>query len=306
MPPEAARIVVSEFMDEAALAPLGPGVLYDPTLVDDRPRLLASLGAAEAVIVRNRTRVDTDLLDAAPRLRAVGRLGVGLDNIDVAACEARGVSVHPATGANALSVAEYVIGAALHLVRGTFEATTEVIGGEWPRGRLGGGGEIAGRTMGLVGYGQIARMVGERARALGMDVIATDPAAPDFAEAREASLEELLAEADVVSLHVPLVADTKHLIDRAALARMRPGAVLINTARGGVVDEGALCAALREGRVAGAALDVFEDEPLGAATAERFRGLPVLLTPHVAGVTAEGNRRVSAVTVENVRRALAG
>ena len=303
------KIVISEFMDEAALEGVAADLLYDPTLVDARPRLLAEVAGADALIVRNRTQVDRELLDAAPALRAVGRLGVGLDNIDLEECERRGVSVHPATGANTASVAEYVIAAALLLVRGAFFSNPAMLAGEWPRGRLGQGGEVGGRVMGLVGYGGIGRAVGARARALCMDVAAHDPQLPPddpaWREAERMDLPTLLERADVVSLHVPLLPATRHLIDAAALARMKPTAVLINTARGGVVDEAALTAALREGRLRGAALDVFEDEPLTAEATRRFEGVPnLVLTPHVAGVTAEANVRVSRLTIGNVLGAL--
>ncbi|MEL7415955.1 MAG: NAD(P)-dependent oxidoreductase, partial [Pseudomonadota bacterium] len=262
-----AEIVVTEFMDEAALEGVEPSVLYDPTLVDDRDRMLAALASARAVIVRNRTQVDQALLDAAPDLRVVGRLGVGLDNIDLDACAARGVVVRPATGANTLSVAEYVISTAMTLVRGAYGANAAMIAGTWPRGAL-IGGELSGRVMGLFGFGGIARAVAARAQALGMSVIAHDPHVTDddpaWTEVTPVSAEDLLARADVLSLHVPLTAQTRDMIDGAALAEMKPGAILINTARGGVVDDIALCAALTQGTLGGAALDVFATEPLTA------------------------------------------
>lgn len=300
-------IVITEFMDEAALA--GLDVRYDPTLVDDRSRLLAALGETQALVVRNRTRVDTELLDAAPRLRVVGRLGVGLDNIDMEACAARDIAVRPATGANTASVAEYVIAAAMLLVRGAFEARADMVAGAWPRAQLGRGGEIGGRVMGLVGYGGIGRAVAARAAALGMKVVAHDPqlppADPAWATTQPLALDDLLARADVVSLHVPLVEATRHLIDAAALARMKPRAVLVNTARGGVVDEAAVAEALRAGRLSGAALDVFETEPLTGDAAERFRDVPnLVLSPHIAGVTAEANARVSELTMRHVLEVL--
>ncbi|TDL78355.1 hydroxyacid dehydrogenase [Palleronia sediminis] len=305
------QVVVTEFMDETALAGFGPGigVVYAPDLVEDRARLLDALRSADAVIVRNRTQVDAELLAAAPRLRAVGRLGVGLDNIDLAACEARGIDVLPATGANALSVAEYVIAAALVLVRGAYMATDELRAGAWPRNRL-IGGEISGRTMGLLGLGGIARMVADRARALGMTVAAHDPhlAADDPAWTgvhRCARPEDLFGLSDVLSIHVPLTDTTRGLVGTEALARLPRGAIVINTARGGVVDEHALAQALRAGRIGGAALDVFAQEPLDASAGAVFDGLAnLILTPHVAGVTHEGNARVSQVTVANVARAL--
>ena len=306
-----AQVVVSEFMNEEALAPLRASykVLFDPTLVDDRPRLLAELTGAEAVIVRNRTQVDEELLAAAPALRTVGRLGVGLDNIDMDACSDRGVVVHPATGANGLAVAEYVIASLFMLFRGAYQATDRVIEGSWPRAEL-QGRETSGKRLALVGLGGIARLVAERAAALGMRVAAYDPFLDESdaiwsGVARAESIETLLAGADAVSVHVPLTDETRHLLDAERLGLLADSAVVINTARGGIVDETALAAALRSGRLGGAALDVFENEPLGAGEAEVFAGLDnVVLTPHIAGLTAESNSRVSDVTVANVLNTL--
>jgi len=306
------RIVIAEFMDEPAVDALRArfDVRFDAGLVERRADLAAALADADALIVRNRTRVDRELLAAAPRLRVVGRLGVGLDNIDVTACEARGIRVVPATGANALAVAEYVVCAAMLLLRGAYLSTAEVGDGKWPRARLGEGREAAGKTLGIVGFGGIGRLAAKLALGLGMKVAATDAMIPADspvwreAGATRASLDELLAGSDAVTLHVPLTADTRHLIDAGRIARMKPGAVLINTARGGVVDERALADALRSGRLGGAALDVFEAEPLPAGSP--LAGAPnLVLTPHVAGVTRESNERVSAMIAREVAEALA-
>jgi (S)-sulfolactate dehydrogenase len=304
-------IVITEFMDGPAVETLAAAhdTLYDPTLVDNRPRLLAQLAGARALVVRNRTQVDTEVLAAAPELVAVGRLGVGLDNIDLDACAARGVKVFPATGANTIAVAEYVIAAALQLVRPVYGATGEVIAGGWPRGRL-LGGELSGRTLGLVGFGGIARAVAARARAFDMTIAAFDPHLPSGDPAWEGvarhDLPDLLATADVVSLHVPLTAETRGLFDAARLAAMKPGAILINTARGGIVDESALGEALKHGQLGGAAIDVFETEPVTVEAGAVFDGVPnLILTPHIAGVTRESNAAVSHVTAQNVLGALA-
>ena len=304
------HVIITEFMDEDALIgfALGTDITYDTTLVDDRPRLLALTPKADALIVRNRTQVDTALLDAAPQLRAIGRLGVGLDNIDMAACEARGIPVFPATGANTLSVAEYVITAALALRRTAFASKAAMIAGEWPRNAL-MGSEISGATLGLVGYGQIARATATRARALGMKIAAHDPILPPndpaWEGAENLTLPDLLARADVLSLHVPLTPETQGMLNATALAAMKPGAILVNTARGGIVDEAALADALRAGHLGGAALDVFAVEPLTAEAAQVFAGTPnLILTPHIAGVTQEANTRVSTLTVAQVRKAL--
>ncbi|MBS0446550.1 MAG: hydroxyacid dehydrogenase [Proteobacteria bacterium] len=307
------RIVITEFMDEPAVARLRAAheVVHDPKLVDDAARLLAAVAHADALIVRNRTQVRGELLAAAARCRVVGRLGVGLDNIDVAACQARGLRVIPATGANAQSVAEYVVATALLLLRGAYRSTSQVAAGAWPRSALSNGRELGGKTLGLIGFGSIGRRTARLARALGMRIVACDPMLPagDAAyaahEAQALSLDEVVATADVVSLHVPLVESTRGLFDAARIGAMKPGAVLINSARGGIVDEAALAAALKSGHLGGAAIDVFAAEPLPASP--HFDRCPnLVLTPHIAGVSVESNERVSALIADRVLEALAG
>ena len=301
------HIVICEFMDEAAVGALRRhfDVAYDPGLVERRAELLEKLAGAQALVVRNRTRVDAGLLAAAPALRVVGRLGVGLDNIDLDACAAHKVQVIPATGANALAVAEYVIASTMLLLRGAYTSSAEMGAGLWPRARLSEGRETGGKTLGLVGFGAIGRLTARLATGLGMRVIACDPMlAADAPVWRETGvvcvgLEELLGTADAVSLHVPLTAGTRGLMDARRLALMKPDAVLINPARGGIVDEAALADALRGGRLGGAALDVFDTEPLGAGSA--LAGIPnLLLTPHIGGVTRESNERVSSLIADKV------
>lgn len=301
------HIIICEFMDEASVDALRRrfDVKYDPTLVDRRADLLGALAGAQALVVRNRTQVDAGLLAAAPTLRVVGRLGVGLDNIDVDACAASNVAVIPATGANALAVAEYVIATTMLLLRGAYTANAEMSAGLWPRTRLSEGRETGGKTLGLIGFGAIGRLTAKLAQGLGMRVVAHDPMlAADSPVWREtgvscATLEDVLGAADAVSLHVPLTADTRGLMNARRLALMKPNAVLVNTARGGIVDEAALAAALRSGRLGGAALDVFDKEPLGAGSA--LADIPnLVLTPHIGGVTRESNERVSSLIADKV------
>ncbi|WP_129139927.1 hydroxyacid dehydrogenase [Modicisalibacter coralii] len=302
-------VLISEFMDEAAVADLEKdcSVTFDATLVDDRDRLLAAGAGVRGLIVRNRTRVDRELLARFPDLIAVGRLGVGLDNIDLEACRESGIAVLPATGGNTVSVAEYVLTGIFMLRRGAYLSTSRVLAGEWPRQAL-MGHETQGAMLGLVGFGGIARDLARRAQCLGMSVMAFDPFVAEDDAAwqtveRVDRLETLLAAVDAVSLHVPLTEGTRHLIDAEALMAMKPGSLLINTARGGIVDEAALAASLRAGHLGGAMLDVFEDEPLTAGSA--LAGVDGLIaTPHIAGVTHESNERISWITVDNVRRAL--
>ena len=219
------KIVISEFMDQDAIRDIlgGFDVHYDPALCDKPADLSAALAQARALIVRNRTQVRADLLAAGPQLKCIGRLGVGLDNIDMDACKARGIAVYPATGANEVSVAEYVMGAIIILMRGAFYASADVVAGKWPRNDL-IGREIAGKRLGLVGFGGNARATAARALALGMTVTAFDPHVPaDHAAWRQpagtvirSDFADLLSQSDVVSVHAPLTPQTRNLLDRAA------------------------------------------------------------------------------------------
>ncbi|CAE6901692.1 (S)-sulfolactate dehydrogenase [Paraburkholderia domus] len=305
------KIVISEFMDDAAVDTLRLNfdVCFDPALVDEPERLMAELADARALIVRNRTQVSAALLDAAVKLSAVGRLGVGLDNIDMPACAERSVAVLPATGANAQAVAEYVITTSLMLLRGTYLRSADVAAGEWPRQALSNGREAAGSVLAVIGFGGIGQLVARLARGLGMTIVGHDPQlgrdAPCWREtgARCMALDDALALADVVTLHVPLTDTTRNLLNSERIGRLKRGAIVINTARGGTIDERALASALCEKRLAGAALDVFDDEPLK-------RGSPLaaapnlILTPHIAGLTVQSNERVSSLVAQRVAAAL--
>ena len=307
------QIVITEFMDTGAVDTLKQRfeVIYDPSLVDRRDALLTILGTTDGLIVRNRTQVDSVLIDAAPRLQVVGRLGVGLDNIDLPACRTRGIEVFPATGANANAVAEYVIAMALVLLRGAYRSSQDVASGVWSKEALSNGRELSGKLLGIVGFGSIGQLTARKASALGMRVLGFDPAvdsnsaAWEKAGARSVSLDELITTSDAVSLHLPLTPETKNFIDRSRIASMKRDAVLINSARGGIVDETALAEMLRSGHLAGAALDVFAKEPLPAGSP--LADCPnLLLTPHIAGLTRESNQRVSSLVVEKVSTYLAG
>ena len=305
-----ADIVISEFMDaDIANEVLGEfDLLYDPSLVDNRQALLSALADARAIIVRNRTQVDGELLEHGPNINVVGRLGVGLDNIDLDACRSRNVMVCPATGANDVAVAEYAIAAALILLRGVWHSGQKMLAGQWPRTDL-MGREAQGKRFGLIGFGSIARQVAARAQALGMEVSAYDPYLaeddPAWTSVTRVTLDEIATGCDVISAHVPLSDETRHIVDADFVRQMRAGAILINTARGGVVEEAVVIEALRGGQLGGAALDVFESEPLDASGGAVFEGVPnLLLTPHIAGITEEANQRVSRVTAENVLKYL--
>lgn len=306
------KIVISEFMDEAAVDTLRERfqVRFDATLVDQPERLAAELVDAHALIVRNRTQVSEALLQTATKLSVVGRLGVGLDNIDMPACAARNIAVFPATGANAQAVAEYVIATSFMLLRGAYLRSADVAAGEWPRQVLSNGREIAGSVLAVIGFGGIGQIVARLARGLSMTVVGYDPQQPAEAScwnetgARYMALEEALAAADVITLHVPLTELTRNLLDARRIGSLKHGAIVINTARGGTIDESALAAALQEKRLAGAALDVFSDEPLRAGSP--LAAAPnLILTPHIAGLTVQSNERVSSLVAARVAAALA-
>lgn len=308
---ESPRIIISERMNQEAVERLrqAAAVVYEPDLWRQPERLAQLVAAADALVVRNQTRVTGELLSGGTRLRVVGRLGVGLDNIDRDAARRLGITVVAARGANATAVAEYVVAALFYFARRLHRLDASVREGQWRRDW--GGSELYGKTLGLVGLGDIGQRVAWRVRALGMTVVATDPVTLDTHWAvmeggvRLAELDEVLASAHAVSLHVPLTAETRHLLNAERLQGMRPGAWLINTARGGVVDEAALLAAVQSGRLGGAALDVREVEP-PPADDPLAREPAILLTPHIAGLTAEADWRTGQLIADDVLRVLRG
>ena len=305
-----ADIVISEFMDMGSVEALRKdfSVVYDEKLVEKPEELTALAAECRALIVRNRTQVRGALLENAKKMTVVGRLGVGLDNIDMAACKEKNVTVIPATGANDISVAEYVISGLLMMARGCYGDSAEVAGGKWPRAKQ-IGGEIYGKTLGLIGFGSIAREVATRARAMGMKLVAYDPFVPADSpcwttyDTQPTSFDGLLEQADAISLHVPLTPETKYLLNAECIGKMRPGVWLVNSSRGGVVDERALVNGLVSGNVGGAMLDVYENEPLPAGSV--FADAPrCILTAHIGGVTRESNVRVSSLIAQKVKEAL--
>ncbi|MGE5590159.1 MAG: hydroxyacid dehydrogenase [Bacillota bacterium] len=310
--PAGPDVVVSEFClyDAIRLLRQGGRVEYDPSLARDAPRLADRLAGARALVVRNQTRVTESLLAGAPRLEVVGRLGTGLDNIDVEACARHGVRVVYAPGASASAVAEMTLALALALAKGLPVAVRLGRTGTWSRSAY-HGWELEGKTWGILGLGAVGMQVAHRASALGMRVIAHHPRRGRDDRtwrqcgAEPTSRQEVLEQADVLSLHLPLTNETRLSVGAAELALMKPTAVLINTARGGILDEAALADALDAGRLAGAALDVRQEEP--PPPGDRLQSLEnVILTPHLAGLTDEAQRRVCLGVAGDVLRVLAG
>ena len=299
-------IVITEFMDRACVKQLASdfSLHYDPNLASHPEQIPATLSKeTKALIVRNLTVVSPQLLANAPNITAIGRLGVGTDNIDLSFCQQQQIAVYVATGANNVSVAEYVLGTLLILFRKAYFSKDQVIAGQWPRQNC-IGQEIQDKTLGLIGYGQIAQQLAKRALAMGMKLMAYDPNTDDQSwgqTRRAATLEQVLACADAISLHVPLNDSTVNLIDAKALSQCKPGALLIQTSRGGVVDEQALVEALKTGQLGGAAMDVYAHEPLDKKRAKQFNQLPnLILTPHIAGITEQSNVRVSQMIAKKI------
>ncbi len=303
------RVLVADAIDRSALGPLTDDGRFEivdaPGLSGDR--LAAAMENVDAVLVRSATKITRESLARAGRLSVIGRAGVGVDTIDVDAATERGIAVLTAPSGNTISAAELTFALLLALVRRVAAADRSMKAGAWDRKHF-TGTELYGKTLGLVGAGRIGSEVARRARAFGMRVLAFDPylAAERAAELEIelAPLDQVVARADAITVHVPLTEATHGLIDRAMLARAKPDAVLVNCARGGIVEEAALIDALRERRLAGAALDVYEQEPLPPD--HPLRALDtVLLTPHLGASTAEAQRNVALEIADAVRGALA-
>jgi D-3-phosphoglycerate dehydrogenase len=297
------KIVVADDMPASALASLrAEGWNIDARAGRAPDQLAAALRDADALIVRSATRVTAGLIHAAPMLRAIARAGTGVDNIDVPAATARGIVVMNAPGANSVSVAELAIGLMLSLARHIPAADAAMKRGTWEKKKF-LGEEVRGKTLGLVGLGRVGQEVARLAAAFGMRIIAHDPFIPEEVAAglgaECVSLDEVFARSDYLSLHLPSNEKTRHLVNAARLERSRRGIRIINTARGDLIDEGALADAIEAGHVGGAALDVFAQEP---TVDRRMQMLPsVVATPHIAASTREGQELVGVETAAAVR-----
>jgi D-3-phosphoglycerate dehydrogenase len=301
------KVLVAEPLGPAGIERLGREHEVVVRLKLARDELLAALPDYDALIVRSQVKVDVGALAAGTRLKVVGRAGVGVDNIDVAAATTAGVAVVNAPTANTLAAAEHTFALILAVSRRVAAADASVRRGEWRRADF-MGTELAGKTLGIIGLGRVGLTVADRAQAFGMTLVGSDPVTPpDIAAAHGVvlmELDEVLQAAEIVTLHVPLAAATRGMIDAARLALLKPGALVVNVARGGIIDEAALAEALASGRVGGAAIDVFEHEPVGDSPL--LRAPNTVLTPHLGASTVEAQDRASLEVVEGVLDVLAG
>lgn len=304
------RILISDKLGEEGLARLAeePDITFDVKTDLDKDALLAAMPDYDALIVRSGTHVDADVLDAATRLKVVGRAGVGVDNIDLEAATARGVLVVNTPGANSVATAEHTLALMLAWSRHVAPAHVSVAAGKWQRSQF-VGMELRGKTLGIVGLGRVGRLVAERAAAFGMTLLGYDPVVNEEAAAQFGvqwtPLDTLLARADFVTLHAAVTPETRQMINAKFIGRMKDGAVLINVARGALVDEAALAAALKNGKLRGVAVDVYSSEPPGAT--HPLIGMDgVLHTPHLGASTLEAQRNVAVQVVEQVISVLQG
>jgi D-3-phosphoglycerate dehydrogenase len=298
------RVLVREEISEAGVDLLRSRFDVD---VDADTALEEIIGGYDGIVVRSATKLTADLLERAERLKVIGRAGVGVDNVDVEAATRRGIIVANAPESTVVSAAEHTIGLLVALARNIPQSHAALKQGRWERGAY-GGIELAGKTLGVLGFGRIGQQVARRALGLGMRVVAYDPyvTTERFRELGAERLEtpgDVYALADFLTLHLPLTAETRGSVGEAAFAAMRPGVRIVNAARGPLVDEEALLAALRSGRVAGAALDVFENEPYSGPLLELDN---VVVTPHLAASTGEAQDRAGVIVAEQVAAALEG
>ncbi len=302
------KVVFAQKTDEAVLGLVRPFAEVVCAKENDPEALRAELAGADALVVGTWVKFGPEWMDAAPRLKVISRTGAGVDSVDVAAATARGILVLNTPTANSLSVAEHATTMIAALAKGLVFLHKSVVAGNFAARRLGLPVDLDGKTLGLVGCGNIGRQVAAKCRAaFGMRVMGHDPFLKQAPEGIElaANLDEMFAQADVVSLHIPLTPETKHSVGARLIGLMKPGAYLVNTARGGVIDEEALYAALSEKRIAGAALDVFEQEPPPVGC--KLAGLDnILLTPHSAALTRECTLRVAACAAQGVADWLQG
>lgn len=303
------KILITDGLEE-----IGQTMMQAVAEVDDRrgitpDELLQVIGEYDALIVRSRTKVTPDVFEATRKLKVIGRAGVGVDNIDLETAKNHGVMVVNAPTAGSMAVAELAMALLLATARRVSYADHGMKAGKWLKKEL-MGNELFGKTLGLIGVGRIGSIVAERAVAFGMSVIVGYDTTPEKQAALRArgfevvSLDELYSRADYISIHTPLKPETRGLIDAAAIAKMKPGVRIINTARGGIIDEGALLEALNSGHVASAGLDVFEQEPPDLT--DLVAHLGVIATPHIAAQSVEAQTRAAVDIATEVMAALKG
>jgi len=294
-----AKILITEFINQDSLNDLNRSfeIKFDEKLWEKKDELKEIIKDYDGLIVRNKTQVNKDILSNANNLKFIGRLGVGLDNIDTEFCKTKNIHVQPATGMNADSVAEYVISSSMTLIKKIPMFHHGTVNGDWPRTTI-KSAEINGKCIGIVGFGTIGRKVADYSMKNGLNVLAYDPYIKKLEDNEKnyklSTLEDVFKNADIISLHLPLTEETKNLINKTSFSKMQKQPIIINTSRGSVVNENDLINAYDQNLISGFALDVFENEPIKKDLYERITSeINCILTPHISGVTTESNIRVS-------------
>ena len=293
------KILITEFINKNSLDILNKKfkVKYDDKLYENKTELVKIIREYDGLIVRNKTHVDLDILQNASKLKFVGRLGVGLDNIDTEYCKNENIHVQAATGMNADSVAEYVLSSSLSLIKKIPMFHSGTIKGEWPRTII-KSAEIKQKCLGIIGFGTIGKKVAEYSLKNGLNVLAYDPYIKEINDkeinAKLSNLNEIFEKSDIISIHLPLTEETKNIINKSSFSKMKNKPIIINTSRGSIINENDLIEAYHENTVSGFALDVFENEPIKSEFYNKIKpDMNCILTPHISGVTTESNIRVS-------------
>ncbi len=302
------KILITEFIDSQSLQNINKkfDVIYKKDAWQNKDFLEREIQKFDGMIVRNKTSLDKKILINASNLKFIGRLGVGLDNIDTEYCKKNNIIVQPATGMNSDSVAEYVVNSSLTLLKKTHIIKEQTLQGKWPRTSI-VTKELKGKTLGLIGFGDISKKVLNLVNVFDVSCIAYDPFITlkqmEAENVKKVSFDEILNLADIISIHVPLNNETKYLFDRQAFIKMKKQPIIINSSRGGVINEKDLIDAYKNKYISGFALDVFENEPVNEAFYNNITyDMNCILTPHIAGVTAESNVRVSNFIIDKTNK----
>jgi len=301
-----AKILITEFINQSSLENLNKkfDVKYDEKLYENEKQLITMIKDYEGLIVRNKTQVNLDILKNALKLKFIGRLGVGLDNIDTEYCKNKKIHVQPATGMNADSVAEYVVSSSMSLIKKIPMFHNGTIKGEWPRTTI-KSIEINQKNLGIIGFGIIGKKVAEYSSKNGLKILAYDPYVKEINDKeiniKSSSLKEIYEKSDIISVHLPLTDETKNMVNKSSFAQMKNKPIIINTSRGGIINERDLIEAYHKNIISGFALDVFENEPIESKFYHKIKpGMNCILTPHISGVTTESNIRVSDFIVKKI------
>jgi (S)-sulfolactate dehydrogenase len=300
------KILITEFINQNSFEHLNKkfDVRYDEKLFENENEITRIIKDYDGLIVRNKTQVNLSILKNALKLKFIGRLGVGLDNIDTGYCKSKNIHVQPATGMNADSVAEYVVSSSMSLIKKIPMFHNGTVKGEWPRTTI-KSIEINQKYLGIIGFGTIGKKVAEYSSKNGLKILAYDPYVKEInnkeIDVKLSNLKEIFEKSDIISIHLPLTDETKNIINKSSFSQMKNKPIIINTSRGGIINENDLIEAYNKNNISGFALDVFEKEPIESEFYKKIKlDMNCILTPHISGVTTESNIRVSDYIVKKI------